>query len=214
MLSVEIGFMDFNKVFRHKGERSRDKFLSRIFGIFSEEIVRIWSSDGTPAPYKNLGRPTVKTREEDKSRRRGYTFDFTFEDKETGKRFICEQKCELEFENYRYLELKEPEQLKHHEKSLAFKRFLDIAKNPQAYQVFVKGRQIVDVLGIILIWGKVSKEGRIMVKERHYIHDVLSLENIISDLVELESPSYLEMIKEKQKWCNYLFHDLASSSDK
>jgi hypothetical protein len=204
---LTLPFMNFNKIFRHEGSRARDKFVSRLFGIFSEEIVRIWASDETLAPYKDLGRPTVKTRLEVKNRKRGCTLDFALEEKKSGNKFICEQKCELEFENYKYLELKRPEQLRHHEKSLAFRRFLDMAKNPRKYQVFVKGRQIEKVCGIVLIWGKVSERVK-EVKERYHIQDVLSLENIINDLVIWESKSYLEMIREKQKWCNDLFHDL------
>lgn len=212
LIQLTLLFMDFNKIFRHEGARAQDKFLSRLFGIFSEEIVRIWASDETLAPYKDLGRPTVKTQVEIKDKKRGCTFDFALEEKKTGKRFICEQKCELEFENYKYLELKDPEQLRHHEKNLAFGRFLDIGKDPRKYRVFVKGRQIENVRGIVLIWGKVSERGRKEVKERYYIHNVLSLEDIINDLVIWKSKSYLEMIREKQKWCNDLFHNLVSSN--
>ena len=204
--------MDFNKIFRHEGLRAQDKFLSRLFGIFSEEIVRIWASDEILAPYKDLGRPTVKTQVEANNKNRGRTFDFTLGEKKTGKRFICEQKCELEFENYKYLELKGSEQLRHHEKNFAFRRFLDVGKDPRKYQVFVKGRQIENVRGIVLIWGKVSERGRKEVKERYHMHGVLSLEDIISDLVIWKSKSYLELIREKQKWCNNLFHNLGPST--
>jgi hypothetical protein len=210
-IQLKLAFMDFNKMFRHEGLRSQDKFLSRLFGIFSEEIVRIWASDETVAPYRDLGRPTVKTQLEVKNRGRGCTFDFALEEKKSGRKFICEQKCELEFENYRYLELKKPEQLEHHEKNLAFRRFLDIGKDPRKYQVFLKGRQIEKVHGIVLIWGKVSEAGRKEVKERYHINDVLSLEDIINDLVVWGSNSYLVMIREKQKWCKDLFHNLVSS---
>ena len=38
---------------------SRGKYLSRVFGIFSEEIVRIWAADPR-APFEDLGRPTLR----------------------------------------------------------------------------------------------------------------------------------------------------------
>ena len=43
---------------------SRGKYLSRVFGIFSEEIVRIWAADPR-APFEDLGRPTLRVDGED-----------------------------------------------------------------------------------------------------------------------------------------------------
>jgi len=62
----------------HSQNASRDAFLSRLLGIFSEEIVRLWCDD-LRAPYKNLGRPTIK----DATSSRGTTLDFTFQSRST-----------------------------------------------------------------------------------------------------------------------------------
>jgi hypothetical protein len=48
----------FPMLFRSSSS-ARDKFLSRLFGIFSEEIVRIWCR-APDAPYEDLGRPTIR----------------------------------------------------------------------------------------------------------------------------------------------------------
>src|SRR6266496_4310513 len=93
---------------------SRDKFLSRLFGIFSEDIVRIWCNDPR-SPYENIGRPTIKPAVGGK----GYTLDFALRREQTGAIFISEMKCELEYEGYKYLVLASPSQLKHH-KGAAF----------------------------------------------------------------------------------------------
>ena len=50
----------FEEFFKKEGkEPIRAKFLSRVFGVFSEELVRIWANDSR-APYANLGRPTLR----------------------------------------------------------------------------------------------------------------------------------------------------------
>lgn len=62
----------FERLFR-SGNARADKFMSRLFGIFSEDIVRCWAKD-PQCPYEDLGRPTLKRPDE----KRGYTLDFTF----------------------------------------------------------------------------------------------------------------------------------------
>ena len=50
---------DFRDLFQQDdAPAARAEFLSRLFGIFSETIVQIWSEDER-APYRNLGRPTL-----------------------------------------------------------------------------------------------------------------------------------------------------------
>lgn len=88
---------------------ARGKYLSRVFGIFSEEIVRQWASDPR-CPYENLGRPTLRKRGD----RVGSTLDFTLRHKSTGKSYVTELKCEIEYQNYKYLVLSDIKQLNHH----------------------------------------------------------------------------------------------------
>ena len=198
--------MDFDKVFHHENQ-DRDKFLSRIFGIFSEDIVRKWASNETSAPYKDEGRPTVKTTEEIEKGKRGRTFDFALREKKTNRLFACEQKCELQFEGYKYLELSKPEQLEHHMSSESFKRFLNVGVSPANYKALVNGRQ-ESVDGTILIWGKVSRDGKEAVRKFYHLHAILSLEEIIGDLIDWRSSGYFKLIDEKDQWCCDLFEDL------
>ena len=45
------------------------------------------------------------------------------------------------------------------------------------------------------------------------IHDVLSLEEIISDLLEWNSKSYQSLIEERNRWCGYLFDSLTGNNN-
>lgn len=91
--------------FFHSSQPTRDKYLSRLFGLFSEQVVRMWCAQ-PDAPYEDLGRPTI--REPDDSR--GSTLDFTLRDRSSGQTYVAELKCELEFANYRYLQLSHADQ--------------------------------------------------------------------------------------------------------
>lgn len=190
----------FDRIFKSTNP-NQDKFLSRLFGIFSEHIVRTWCEDRR-APYQNLGRPTVRLRGE----RRGHTLDFTFQSRQDGRAFVGELKCELEYQNYRYLTLTSSSQLDHH-KGEAFGKFRDIAKNPHKYTVTLDGRSI-SVAGSILVWGSVTVGGRKTVISENGFADVLSLEEIIADLLGWGNIGYRQLIKDRATWCEHLFREL------
>ena len=78
----------------------RDKFLPRLLSLFSEEVVHHWCQC-SQAPYKNLGRPTLRPLEKDK----GYTLDFTLQEHTSDEKFVTEMKSWLEYENYYYLRI-------------------------------------------------------------------------------------------------------------
>lgn len=181
---------------------ARGKFLSRIFGIFSEEIVRIWAADPLCA-YEDLGRPTIRTRSVEK----GYTLDFTLREKSTGLIFVTELKCEIEYQNYKYMVLSHPDQLRHHKKP-AFDALLQAALNCKDQETFVCGRKI-EPDGAILIWGSVTPEGRAAVIRRHAFVEVLSIEQIIEDLCLWENVAYSRHLEERKRWCVELFDGLS-----
>lgn len=195
----------FDCIFKSSNS-SRDKFLSRLFGIFSEDIVRIWCNDNR-APYEDLGRPTIRNHKES----RGRTLDFTFQSRNDGRIFVGELKCELEFDNYRYLTLTSPSQLDHH-KGETFTKFQDIAWNPNKYTVTVDGKNIT-VSGAILVWGRVEDVGRKAVIRENKFEDVLSLEEIIGDLLEWDDKTYFELTADRATWCQNLFHQLTKESE-
>ena len=180
---------------------ARDKFLSRLFGIFNEEIVRCWARDPR-APYEDLGRPTLKAPGD----ARGYTLDFTLRRRTDGATFVAEMKCKLEYERYRYLTLTSPDQLAHHRKP-AFTAFLKAARQPDRYAVRIGGKPIT-VHGAILIWGRVTDAGRRAVIDRHGFADVLSLESIITDLQTTENAEYRALLRRLAAWAAELFAGL------
>lgn len=179
---------------------ARGKFLSRLFGIFSETIVQIWSEDER-APYRNLGRPTLVGRPQ----ARNPTLDFLFECRSTGRRFVVEQKCEIEFNGFRYFTLTGPEQLKHHNKP-AFAAFLAAASGsePGSRDWKIGSRQVT-VDGAILIWGAVSPDGRKTVMEETGLADVIGLDRIVAQCAVWRPDAYCRLVNDRRRWCEELF---------
>jgi len=199
--------MDFNDIFdtvnqNRKLNESRDKFLSRVFGIFNEEIVRVWCRS-TISQFIDKGRPTIKKNGDST---RGSTLDFTLQHKKTKKNFVSEMKCEIQFDNFRYLELKSTEDFKHHNK-IAFQRFLNTAQEPVNYEVKIKG-EATRIEGAILIWGKTSPVSTKSICASTGLTEILSLEEIINDLIAIEDMEYFELLNQKQKWFNYFIDSM------
>ncbi len=189
----------FEEFFKKEGkEPIRAKFLSRVFGVFSEELVRIWANDSR-APYANLGRPTLRQSDAGK----GFTLDFTFQHRITNKVYVVEMKCEIEYENFRYMVLSETQQLKHHKKE-AFTAFLDVAKNHSSWLVFTNKVQTL-VNGAILIWGDATSEGRTNVIAETGCFDVITLSDIIRDLKKWNNEEYQIVIQQRERWMSELF---------
>jgi hypothetical protein len=194
--------MAFQRLFR-SGNARRDKFLARLFGIISEEIVRCWARN-PEAPYADLGSPTLK---EPSVGNRGSTLDFTFRSKDDGTVYVVEMKCELEYDNYRYLVLESASQLDHH-KSPAFQKFLEMTKDNTRYTVFVN-RRLQIVHGTMLIWGSYTDQGRMSVRDHYGFRDVLSVESMISDLLRWHDQEYLDLLQSYENWCTEVFAGLA-----
>ena len=199
--------MNFDHIFdtsntNRKFNEPRDKFLSRIFGIFNEEIVRIWCRSEI-SPYEDIGRPTVY---ELGKTGRGSTLDFTFQDRKTKKNYVSEMKCEIQYENFKYLELDSIEQLRHHNKT-AFQRFIGIAKEPKKYIAKIQGKEI-EANGAILVWGKTNSASIQEICDSTNLTNILSVESIINDLVKIKDNNYFEFLNQKQEWINHLFDGL------
>ena len=177
-------YQTFENLF-HSSNRRRDKFYSRIFGIFSENIVSIWCNDPRSS-YKNLGRPTIYINEEKKH----FTLDFTFQSRQDNRIYIGEMKCELEFQGYKFLTLDTATHITRHKAKRAFQLFLELAEFPASKPVKITG-QFKTIHGAILVWGRFSQAGYTIATEQFKLHDVLSVENIIADLVKWENDEYL-----------------------
>ena len=179
---------------------ARGKFLSRVFGIFSETIVQAWSEDER-APYRNLGRPTLAA----PSAAKGPTLDFLFECRRTGRRFVVEQKCEIEFNGFRYFTLTTPDHLKHHNKP-AFAAFLAAASgSTHGSRDWKVGSQSLTVDGAILIWGSVSPSGRDAVIAETSLEDVIGLDRIIAECSRWKPEAYCRLVSDRRQWTAELF---------
>lgn len=180
----------------------RDKFLARLFGLFSEEIVRHWASDPN-APYEDLGRPTLRWPDDTKF----HTLDFTFRHRADGRVFVAEMKAELEWEGYRYLRLVDAAQIEHHERSAAFQKLIATARNSEAVSVRVGGKPVA-VSGAILVWGATAAAGIEGAKEVYGFGDVLSVEMMLMDLRAWKTVSWCEYAAQLRRWTEELFDGL------
>lgn len=184
---------------------ARGKYLSRVFGIFSEEIVRIWASDPRAA-YEDLGRPTLRTDGE----KSGSTLDFTFRSRETSKAYVAELKCEIEYQDYRYLVLAESHQLGHHSKP-AFAALLAAAAKQPELRAYVGKKEIV-IDGAILVWGAATPSGRALVSAEKGFFAVLTLAEIIADLQAWRSENYRALLEHRRAWSNEMYDALLGAS--
>jgi hypothetical protein len=192
-------------IFKRNGNPERAKFLSRVFGIFSEQVVSLWAADER-APYRNLGRPTLRTAEDSK----GHTLDFALKERSTGNIYVSEMKCEIEFQNFRYFILESAGQLDHHKKP-AFDAFLKAA-HPSAGLIAYVGKKSIMSSGAILIWGAITPQGRADVMKAKGIHDVLSVDAICRNLAEWRPAAYAALIDQRSQWCQELFSGLLARS--
>ncbi len=184
------------------GDDRQDNFRARLFGIFSENVVRTWAGDPRAA-YEDLHRPNLVAPGES----RGATLDFTLKRRIDGACFVAELKAEVAFEGCRYLRLTTPRQVDHHRGGTAFDRLLRLAQTPPAYAVRVDGTPI-EVAGAVLVWGAVEPAGRRAVMEEFGFADVLSLEDMLTDLRGWSSVPWRARIATYRRWADGLFDGL------
>lgn len=190
MIDLEALFKD--------GPPEKGGFLSRIFGIFNEEIIRIWARDDRSQYNIHERRPTLY------EGNRNYTLDFLFE--KEGALFVSEMKCEIQYQNYRYWRLEDPDQLKHHCSKRAFELFLELSRD--ARSVSAKAGEPIEVSGTVLVWGAATEKGIEAVRNHFGISDVLTVENCISDLLEWQNREYQHMLSERERWISSMFNGL------
>lgn len=187
----------FEALFRQRdADTARGKYLARLFGIFSETLVELWCRDER-APFENLGRPTVH------HCGAGHTLDFLFRDRRSGRTHVVEQKCEIEYQGYRYLTLTDPRQLDHHRKP-AFAAFLATANGGEGPKVTLRG-QATQTDGAILIWGAVDPRGRDTTLAETGLSDILALADIIADLQSWRPDAYVAFVVQRRQWAGELF---------
>lgn len=186
-------------------EPSRGAYLSRLFAFFSEEVVRHWAACDQ-APYRDLGRPVVWD-----EAGKYHVLDFTLQRRSDGARFATEMKCEIQFEGYRYLTLKDGSEIDHHIAGAAFQKLLRLAREPDAQRVTIGGKK-QDITGAILVWGIVTPEGRSAAMDHHGFADVLGVEDMLRDLGEWRPKEWAEWVGTRRRWADQLFDWLAYPS--
>ena len=179
------------------GDSKRDNFLSRVFGIFNEEVVKHWCASPN-SPYIDLGRPTLFT-----AQGTWHTLDFTLQHQDTGRTFVTEMKCELAYDAHRYLRLRNAGQLDHHT-GTAFVRFLEFAASPEEFTVKVGGKP-VRADGALLVWGATTPEGVASLQQATSIEDVLAVESMLDDLRAWQDSAWRTRTEELRSWCSALF---------
>ncbi len=181
-----------------------DNYRSRLFGLFSEEIVRAWGRNER-APYREIGRPTLWAGSS------FATLDFTLARHADGQLFVAEQKAELAWAGYSQLRLVNAAQIARHRGKRAFDWFLETATEPDRYVVKVEGRP-VKVAGAILVWGATTGQGQEEAKSAFGFADVLALEAMLDDLRRWNDDAWRRRVEELRAWTNGLFDALFEES--
>jgi hypothetical protein len=195
---------ELESLFR-SGDAARDAFRSRLFGLFSEDIVRFWCRNDR-ATYRDIGRPTLWKSGE------YATLDFTLESRADGRRYAAELKAEMAFEGYRYMRLLDASQLAHHSAKRAFAWLLELAGSPTSFEVRVAARP-VEVAGAILVWGATSPAGRVDAISKCHFADVLSLEHMLQDLHSWSDPGWQSRVTELRAWSDGVWDMLGGRRD-
>lgn len=180
------------------GPPEKGSFLSRVFGIFNEEIIRIWARD-EKSPYNiHEHRPTLY------DGNKPYTLDFLFE--KNSEFFVSEMKCEVHYQKYRYWRLTNSQQLEHHRSKKAFELFLRLSHD--SHSVPVKAGEPITVKGTVLVWGAATLAGVTAAQDRFGISDVLTLESCVGDLLKWNNLEYRSLLHEREQWLLSLFNGL------
>lgn len=180
------------------GSPEKGSFLSRVFGIFNEEIIRIWARD-EKSPYNIHERRPILYEGS-----RSYTLDFLFE--KNSELFVSEMKCEIQYQNYKYWRLTNPKQLEHHLSKRAFELFLQLSRD--SHSVPVKAGEPIEVKGTVLVWGSATPAGITAVRDHFGISDVLTVESCVHDLLEWNNLEYRALLREREQWLLSLFNGL------
>lgn len=190
--------MTFDGLFQlHDPERSR--FLDGLFSLFAREVVHCWATDDHAA-YADLGKPTLKQM----GGARGSPLDFAFQEKRRKHTFGVVLYCDPTGDGA----LKDANQITALGATRTFAAFLDAAAQPSAYSLTVGGADY-PLVGSILIWSSLeSKKTRAVIRKTYAFHDILSVEDMIRDLIEWKNRDYQMLLDRRAAWCYDFFRGL------
>ncbi|MAS36770.1 MAG: hypothetical protein CL610_22385 [Anaerolineaceae bacterium] len=189
--------MTFHDLF-HPDHPERSRYLTGLFSLFARDIVRCWGED-KQAPYACLGKATLRQAKAN----RGSPMDFAFEDRKK-QVFAVIMICDpLEDKP-----LVDAEQVEQFRTTRTFAAFLESALNPAPYSLAV-GSADYPVAGSILIWSSLqSRKTRAVLRKTFGFADVLSVENIIADLLLWQNRDFQMLLDRRAAWSHEMFRVL------
>jgi hypothetical protein len=198
--------MNFESIYK-KLQKEDKPFIAKMFGIIGEEIVSIWLRN-SKCQYMDTGRPTVY------SGKTKATLDFTFLDKSSNRCYMVEQKNLLSYHNEKLRKITNTKDFwgsfdkwsNAKQKSTdAWDIFLKFPKNTILKQ---KRNEQTKIWGRILIWGSCDEAGRKKMMKKFHFYDILSLENIVKDLMVWKDVEYVKWRSNKNHLVNNIFDNL------
>lgn len=185
--------MNFDSLFRSP-DPERNAFMVSVFNLFSSAIVQCWVQDAR-SPFDDLGKGSLRK----SGASRGISLDVT-----VGRRnrvYGGLLRCDLSVDP----PLTDAAQVVQDTKS--FKLFLDAAANPSKYTVVIDGKKH-DLAGLLLVWSCVDEKAVRAARREHGLADVLSLEQIIADLIGWGNRDFQLLLDRRVAWSHDLFKGL------
>ena len=180
----------------HSANPERDAFMANVFNLFSHDIVRCWVRDDQ-SPYDDLGKATLRK----SGASRGQGLDFGFGRRKQAYAVLL--KCDPAADKT----LSEPAQIKQANTTKTFAMYLDAASHPDKYQI-VTSSETYPASGSVLIWSGVDPKAGRTIKKAFNFHDLLSLEQIIADLIVWHNRDFHMLLDHRVAWSHDLFKGL------
>lgn len=198
-----------------KENKEEVNFLSRIFGVFSEEIVKIWcANDLINEGYKYIGKPHIKI----KDKKRPLELDHLLYSEIKNEYYLVEQKSFHGYKNGKLASMEDTDIFlksfktwsrgkSKNQKSKAWDIFINFVEHPM--EVNCNGNSYHDIK-TLLIWSKGTPEGKRKFIDNSGIgvSEVLFLIDLKNALIQCEDQQYKALIDKKKKWIDELFIDL------
>jgi hypothetical protein len=186
-------------------DKERNNFIARTLGIFSEHLVHFWTANNK-CEFENIGRPDIF----DKNCKKVAQLDFTLKNRETGKFYIVELKNLVAYNNGRIRNMTNEDSFNrsfkswHTSKTNQTPAWKIFSGKLDDYTVKVKGKPLPE-FGKILIWAKINAETKSHFCSTLSIDEILSFEQIHTDLISWKDNSYIEWLNNRIAWTNELF---------
>ncbi|MBZ0300202.1 MAG: hypothetical protein K8J31_10690 [Anaerolineae bacterium] len=190
--------MTFNSLF-HPTDPDRSRFLNGLFNLFARDVIRCWTTDPQCA-YTNLGKPTLRQT----GAARGSPLDFAFQERRKQQVFAVVMLSDP-LDN---TPLKDPAQIEAFRSTRTFAAFLEAAQKPADFTLGI-GSSEYPAAGSILIWSSFeSKKTRAVIRKTYAFQDVLSLEDIVRDLIQWQNRDFQMLLDRRAAWCYDFFRSI------